>query len=62
MEKLYFVMINNQDGTLIMPMVDTEDQQVALFDTPWEAREAAQGNRMATAFGYEIFERGNGDQ
>ena len=45
-----------------MPMVDTEDQQVALFDTPWEAREAAQGNRMATAFGYEIFERGNGDQ
>lgn len=60
MEKMYFVMLDNQDGTMILPMVDG-DGNVALFATERAAREAALGNLMGSAFGYEIFERGNGE-
>ena len=62
MENLYFVMLDNQDGKLVIPLKDKDGENVALFDTPWEAREAAQNNSFGSAFGYEIFERGNGDQ
>jgi hypothetical protein len=34
---------------------------VALFDTEHDAREAAQANALGSHFGYEIFERGNGN-
>jgi hypothetical protein len=57
----YFVMLDNQDGKLIQPLLDEDGMDVALFDTEHDAREAAQANAVGSHFGYEIFERGNGN-
>lgn len=55
----FFVMLNSPDGTKIMPLVDDEGD-VTLWNSKDEAREAADGNRRACAFGFEVFERGAG--
>lgn len=55
----FFVMMNNHKGDLIMPLVD-DDQNVMLWATADEARDAADANPFASHFGFEIFERGTG--
>lgn len=55
----FFIMMNNQNGTTIMPIVN-EDEEVMLFETEEEAREIAGEHYFCKAFGYEIFERGTG--
>ena len=62
MEKLYFVMLESQTHEWVLPLLDEEGKDVALFSTREEARAAANDNRMGAHFGYEIFERGCGDQ
>jgi len=59
MDPLYFVMLDNQDGKMVLPLVDGEN--VALFQTVEAARQVALENPMGSHFGYEIFERGNGE-
>jgi hypothetical protein len=55
----FFIMMNNQKGTTIMPIVDG-DEEVMLFETEEEAEEIASLHPFCKAFGYEIFERGTG--
>jgi hypothetical protein len=58
MEKPYFVMLNNQRRTRLVPFADGEE--LAMFSTEREAMDAAEGNLMAINFGYEIFKVGEG--
>jgi hypothetical protein len=55
----FFIMMNNQSGTTIMPITDGEDD-VMLFETEEEAREMAEEHHFCNKFGFEIFERGTG--
>jgi len=57
---MYFIMINNQRGNAIMPMID-EEEDVLLFPTFEVAVKYAKNNMMCEAFGYEIFCRGQGE-
>jgi hypothetical protein len=57
----YFIMMNSQSGKDIMPLV-REDEEVELFDTLDEAQECAKEHVCCQCFGYEIFERGAGEQ
>ena len=57
--KDFFIMMNSQNGKMIMPIVD-DDGEVMLFDTERTAIVCADNNPYAKAFGYEIFERGMG--
>ena len=59
MDNDFFIMMNNQQGNLIMPLVNA-DNEVALFATEAEARSCAVVNPYALAFGFEVFERGTG--
>ena len=58
MDKPYFVMLNNQQGTRLVPLVDGEE--LAMFPTADKAIEAAEKNLMAINFGYEVFKFGEG--
>jgi len=57
--KDFFIMMNSQNGKMIMPIVDGSDE-VILFNTVRAAIVCADNNPYAKAFGYEIFERGMG--
>lgn len=56
----YFIMISNQRGNSIMPMIDDEED-VLLFPTFELAEAVAKDHMMCEAFGYEIFCRGCGE-
>jgi hypothetical protein len=56
----FFVMLIKQRGG-VMPLVD-EDGNVKLWESDYEARHDAWMNPLAEAFGYEIFELGEGAQ
>jgi hypothetical protein len=56
----FFIMMNSQDGKRIMPVVD-EEEEVCLFDTYDEAKKLGDGHHAASHFGFEIFQRGNGE-
>ena len=57
MMKDYFVMLNTQNGG-IAPMM--EDDEIATYETPSEAKEAGNGNLLGAHFGFEVFGRGDG--
>lgn len=52
-------MLNSQNGQWIFPIVDEEDD-VMLFETFDDAKKLADDHMACQAFGYEIFERGDG--
>jgi hypothetical protein len=59
MNKPYFVMVHNQRGTAVLPMVE-ESGEVSMFASVTEAVDAANENDMAIAFGYDVFMAGAG--
>ncbi len=56
----FFIMISNQRGDYIMPMID-DNEEVLLFATFELAEAMAKDHMMCEAFGYEIFCRGCGE-
>ncbi len=56
----YFIMISNQRGDYIFPMID-DNEDVVLFSTFELADAKAKDHMMCEAFGYEIFCRGQGE-
>jgi hypothetical protein len=58
--KEYFIMMNNQKGTHISPIVD-DDEEVCLFESEEEAEMCVRDNPYAQACGYEIFKMSNGE-
>lgn len=59
MDKPFFIMLLNQRGTCAMPIVD-EEGDVMFYASHDEAKEAMRGHVYAEAFGFEVFEMGNG--
>ena len=57
-----FVMLYSQDGKMILPLMDAEGKDIALFETHADARKATSENTMGAHFGYEIFLLGDGEQ
>lgn len=62
MEIQYFVMLDSQDSQTAMALMDKDGDQIAFFNCELDARLAALENPLGSHFGYEIFERGNGNQ
>lgn len=54
MEKTYFVMLTSQDGEHVFPLKN-EDEGVAMFATPKEARRAALTTPFAV-FGFHVID------
>ena len=59
MEKPYFVILNHQNSDLFIPMTD-ENDNLAMFDSEISAVIAGQDNPLGKAFGFEVFEMGDG--
>lgn len=57
MMKDYFVMLNTQGGG-ITPLM--EDDEIATFETPSDAKTAGKDNMLGAHFGFEVFGRGEG--
>ena len=57
MMKDYFVMLHTQNGG-ITPLMD--DEEIATFETPIEAKDAGKDNPLGAHFGFEVFGRGEG--
>jgi hypothetical protein len=57
--KPYFVMLWNQKQTRLVPLRD-ENDELMMFSTVYGAIEAARETGFGAAFGYDIFEAGNG--
>ena len=53
-KRMWFVMLRSQDGRWPLPLVDLEDE-IALFDSPEDARAAAIRNPIGEAFGYKVY-------
>ena len=60
MTRPYFVMLTNQDGTRIVPLVD-EEGDLVMFSHWIAADEAGRTSLMGSAFGYEVFKQGDGE-
>jgi hypothetical protein len=60
--KPYFVMLWNQHGTALIPMMmdDYGTEKLAMFSTVDKAVEAARATAIGEAFGFDVFEAGNG--
>lgn len=60
----FFVMLTTQDGnyTPLELCTSTENgtSELAKFETQESAEKAASGSVLGDAFGYEVFETGNG--
>ena len=54
MDKPFFVMLFNQKGTRLVPLVDP-DGQLMMYETAAEARGAAENSLMGERFGYLIY-------
>lgn len=67
MNKPYFIMMYNQQGTVAMPIIcndydeDYDDEGVMFFSTEEDARKLAMNHTYCQAFGYEIFCMGEGE-
>ena len=61
MDKPYFVMLYTQNGHGVAPLVD-EKEEVCQFNSGADAFAAGQRNVMGAAFGFEVFEVGEGIQ
>ena len=57
MMKDYFVMLNTQGGGST-PLMN--DEEIATFETPVEAKDAGKENLLGAHFGFEVFWRGEG--
>ena len=55
-------MLWNQRGTSLIPMMvdDYGEDKLAMFATVGEAMEAANATPIGEAFGFDVFEAGNG--
>jgi hypothetical protein len=60
MTRPYFVMLTNQDGTRLVPLVD-EEGDLVMFSHWIPADEAGRTSLMGSAFGYEVFKQGDGE-
>lgn len=58
MKTPFFVMLYNQSGTKLIPMLDS-DGNLAMYLTREEAVHAAQRTLFGEHFGYDIYEAGN---
>ncbi len=56
----FFAVIHVPKGK-VMPIVD-ENDNVVMFDTLEDAIEVVAGHPPAEAFGYDIFQKGKGEQ
>jgi len=61
MKKRFFIMIYSQDGESALPMVEGDGNDVKFFDSKEDARIAGSEQICAQAFGFEIFEMGQGE-
>jgi hypothetical protein len=59
MDKQFFVMMFNQKGNHILPLID-DNENIKLWDDETEALEYAESHFYASKFGFEIFEIGTG--
>ena len=59
MTKNFFVMMNSQDQTVVMPIVN-DIGDVEMWETAPAAHLAMVDHVYCHAFGYEVFERGTG--
>ncbi len=59
MEKPFFVMLNNQKGNRLVPMMDPE-YELMMYATKDEAEAAAKQTFYGEHFGYEVHEAGCG--
>lgn len=59
MQKPYFVMLYNQSGSRLVPLLD-ESGMLAMYATVEEAKHAAKRTVFGEHFGYDIFEAGYG--
>jgi hypothetical protein len=59
MDKPFFVMLYNQKGDRLVPMVDP-DNELYMYATYDEARTAAKHTLYGDKFGYEVFAEGDG--
>jgi len=59
MEKPYFVMLYNQRGDRLVPMLE-DMGELAMYASFEEAESAAELNPMGQSFGYDIFQAGCG--
>ncbi len=62
----YFIMLNGPTDVHFTPMVktnkaDPNETDVLLFETFEEAKTLADDHDYAQAYGYEIFQRGDGE-
>ena len=55
----FFVMMETQKGEKILPLVD-DSGDPCLFDSEADARNCAHENPYCIAFGFVIYERGDG--
>jgi len=64
MEKTYFAMMYNQNGTTAMPIMTSdeegENEQVMFWGTFEEAEDSMKNHHFAKSFGYDIFSMGDG--
>lgn len=60
MDRPFFVMLNNQARTKLVPLVDDEGQ-LAMFEFYLQASVAGSRNPLGNANGFEIFCAGEGE-
>lgn len=58
--KEYFVMLNNQNGSLLIPLMYQDELQ--MFESVKEATIAAESSFMGKHFGFDVFRKGEGEQ
>lgn len=57
--KNYFVILNHPNG-IVMPLVEGDDNDLAMFESDTDAMAAGYENPLGQNFGFEIFELGGG--
>ncbi|WP_155303458.1 hypothetical protein [Desulfosarcina widdelii] len=58
-EKPFFVILNHQNGS-VLPMVENDDGDLAMFETETDAVTAGNNNPLGEHYGFEVFELGDG--
>lgn len=64
MTKDFFIMVNHPNGEImaIVEKMGEFDDKTMMFETKEKARALAKDHEGCKAFGYEIFEKGDGSQ
>lgn len=58
-EKPYFVILNHPNGK-VLPLVENDENDIAMFDSEIQALSAGQNNDLGNYYGFEVFELGGG--